>query len=86
MKPEPIPKPIRASRERLDELVAFATWHREQMEGELQELCEFFGTNTYEETLIRDWCVDVIYNGAPLQSVFDNIAAMDREEAEANQE
>jgi hypothetical protein len=63
----------RGSVQRLRELTAFAAWHREQLEGELQELCEAVGTHANDETLEREWCIEVIYHGLPLDELLSRI-------------
>lgn len=70
----------RNSMERLKEIETFAAWHREQMEGELQELCEYCGTHADSETLERDWCVDVVYNGLPLGELFARMSRLKQKE------
>jgi hypothetical protein len=66
------PGPLRPSRnhrsgnvtlERAHEICRIAAWHREQMEGELAELCSMFGVGIDDDCDIRDWCMQIVYDG-----------------------
>jgi hypothetical protein len=66
--------------ERGYEICRMAAWHREQMEGELAELCEMFGVQIHEDCNTRDWCMEVIYDGSlTLDDCIDRVAAEQRE-------
>jgi len=80
------PKPLRNHRsgsvtlERGYELCRFAAWHREQMEGELEELCRMFGVGINEESPIRDWCIEVIFDGTlSLDNLITKVGEYQRE-------
>jgi hypothetical protein len=53
------------------------------MEGELAELCSMFGVDIDQDCLIRDWCIEVIHDGLPLDLCIDRVAYQQRKEREA---
>jgi hypothetical protein len=69
--------------ERAYKICRFATWHRDQMEGELAELCQIFGVNIDQDCLIRDWCIEVIYDGLSLDVLVDRVTNLRKQEREA---
>lgn len=68
---------------RARDIATMAAWHREQMEGELSELCEYFGTHPDEDTFERAWCIDVVYHGVPVDVVLERARQLRRSEREA---
>lgn len=59
---------------RMREIADRARWHRQQMEGELQELCELCGTTADSLSDETDWCVEVIHDGQPVAWLCERMA------------
>lgn len=68
---------------RAKQLAISAAHDREQLDAKFHELCGLFGTHPDEDTFERDWVVNIVYYGTPLQSFLDHRANLQREESEA---